>query len=48
MLISGCDLQVGQFDQDLFSDTDAKNVSLKLILPKVGDASVLLFMLTIM
>lgn len=34
MLISGCDLQVGQFDQDLFSDTDAKNVSLKLILPK--------------
>ena len=34
LLISGCDLQVGQFDQDLFSDTDAKNVSLKLILPK--------------
>ncbi|RMX42927.1 hypothetical protein pdam_00024014, partial [Pocillopora damicornis] len=34
ILISGCDLQVGQFDQDLFSDTDAKNLSLKLILPK--------------
>ena len=34
MLVAGRDLNVGQLDHEFFSEVDAKNVSLKLILPR--------------
>ena len=34
MLIAGRDFRKGQLDQELFSNVDAKNVGLKLILPR--------------
>ena len=34
MLVAGRDLRVGQLDHEFFSEVDAKNVSLKLILPR--------------
>ena len=34
MLVAGRDLRIGQLDPEFFTDVNAKNVSLKLILPK--------------
>ena len=34
MLVAGRDSKLGQLDHEFFSEVDAKNVSLKLILPR--------------